>query len=50
MPKHVKHVENTTEHFWKRWQEEYVMSLREYQKLHKPKTLAVPSKNDLVSV
>ena len=50
MPKRVKHVENTTEHFWKRWRAEYVMSLREYQKLHKPYTQAVPSKNELVLV
>ena len=50
MPKRVKHVENTTEHFWKRWRAEYVTSLREYQKLHKPNTQAVPSKNDLVLV
>ena len=41
---------NTIEHFWKRWRAEYVTSLREYQKLHKPKTQAVPSKNDLVLV
>ena len=50
MPKRVKHVENTIEHFWKRWQAEYITSLREYQKLHKLKTQAVPSKNDLVLV
>ena len=50
MPKRVKHVENTIEHFWKRWRAEYVTSLREYQKLHKPNTQAVPSKNDLVLV
>ena len=30
--------------------EQNVMSLREYQKLHKPNTQAVPSKNDLVLV
>ena len=50
MPKRVKHFENTIEHLWKRWRAEYVMSLREYQKLHKPNTQAVPSKNDLVLV
>ena len=38
MPKRVKHVKNTIEHFWERWRAEYVMILREYQKLHKPKT------------
>ena len=30
IPKRVKHVENTTEHFQKRWRAEYVTSLREY--------------------
>ena len=50
MPKRVKHVENTIKHFWKRWRAKYVTSLREYQKLHKPKTQAVPGKNDLVLV
>ena len=48
MPKRVKYVENTIEHFWKRWRAEYVMSLREYQKLHKLNTEAVPSNNDIV--
>ena len=46
----VKHVGNTAEYFWKRWGAEYVTSLREYQKLHKPNAQAVPSKNDLVLV
>ena len=50
MPKHVKHVENTIEYFWKRWRAEYVTSLREYQKLHKPNTQAVPSRNDFLLV
>ena len=50
MPKRNKRVENTIEHFWKRWQTEYVTSLREFQKLHKQKTQAVPSKNNLVLV
>ena len=45
MPKHVKHVENTIEHFWKRWQAKYVTSLRECQKLYKPKTQTMPNKN-----
>ena len=35
MPKYVKHVENTIEHFWKRWRGEYVTSLKEYEKLTK---------------
>ena len=48
MPKRVKYVENTIEHFWKRWRAEYVMSLREYQKLHKLNTEAVPSNYDIV--
>ena len=50
MPKRNKRVENTIEHFWKRWQTECVTSLREFQKLHKQKTQAVPSKNNLVFV
>ena len=48
VPKSVEHVEDIIEHFQKRWWAEYVTSLREYQKLHKPKTQAVLSKNDLV--
>ena len=50
VPKCVKHVENTIEHFWKRWQAEHVTPLREYQKLYKPNSQAVPNKNDLVLV
>ena len=50
IPKHVKHVENTIEQFWKRWRAKYVTSLREYQKLYKPKTQTMPSKNNLVLV
>ena len=50
IPKRVKHVENTNEHFWKRWRAEYVTSLREHQKLYKPKTQLMPNKYDLVLV
>ena len=48
IPKGVKHVGNATEHFWKRWQAEYVTSSREYQKRYKQKTKPMPNKNDLV--
>ena len=50
MPKHVKNVENRTEHFCKRWRAEYAMSLREYQKLYNPETQTIPRKNHSVSV
>ena len=48
MPKRIKH--NKMEYFWKRWRVEYVTQFREYQKLYKPKTRAVPDKNYLVLV
>ena len=50
MSKRVNHVKNTTEHFRKRSRAEYMKSLWEYQKLYKPKTQAMSSKNDIVFV
>ena len=45
MPKRVKHVNNKTEHFRKKWRAEYATSLREYRKLHEPKNPKLQNPN-----
>ena len=45
LPKHIEHVENIIEHFWKRWRLEYVTSLRECQRNFHTKKSVISGKN-----
>ena len=44
----IKHVNNLLKHFWKRWANEYVTELREYQKSKNINDETLISENDIV--
>ena len=50
MIKGVKHGEAVVEHFWKRWRREYLVDLRENQKLHVQKQKPIINIGDVVLI
>ena len=50
LPKRVQHINMLLNHFWSRWPNEYVTSLREYHKKCKQTNDIKPSINDMVIV
>ena len=50
LPKRVHHINMLLNHFWSRWRNEYVTSLREYDKKYKRTNDIKPSINDIVIV
>jgi hypothetical protein len=50
MLKQAESGEKLVEHFWNRWHREYLLDLREYQKIHKPKVEPRVTKGDVVLI
>ena len=50
MEKMAKNEEAVIDHFWNRWSQEYLVNLREYQKMHKQKEEPQISLGDVVLV
>ena len=50
LPKRIHHINMLLNHFWSRWRNEYVTSLREYDKKYKRTNNIKPSINDIVVV
>ena len=50
LPKRIHHINMLLNHFWSRWRNEYVTSLRKYDKKYKRTNNIKPSINDIVIV